>query len=177
MERPRADSGEKHGPGRSCGGYRLYWRSLCAQRVGQSVSIPVQAIGLARAASLDDRPQHARRSMEFCARSTNSAGTTVTRMGGDAGLPARAAPSRGQLCRAIGRDPTEGRGPPKTASFVSYTPDFCRICCLGVERAECAMNCREHAQQRVRSELDNSREGRTGTDAKLNRYQVCRRTR
>jgi hypothetical protein len=56
MERPRADSGEKHGPGRSCGGYRLYWRSLCAQRVGQSVSIPVQAFGLARAASLGIEP-------------------------------------------------------------------------------------------------------------------------
>ena len=46
----------------------------------------------------------------------------------------------GQLCRAIGRDPTEGRGPLKTGTFVSCTPNFCRICCRAVERAECAKN-------------------------------------
>jgi hypothetical protein len=120
---PRADSGEKHGPGRSCGGYRLYWRSLCAQRVGQSVSIPVRAFGLARAASLDDRPQHARRSMEFCARLTDSAGTTVTRRGGDAGFRPRRL-RRGQLCRAIGRGPTEREGAAKITNLRPLYPKF-----------------------------------------------------
>ena len=66
---------------------------------------------------------------------------------------------------------------------------FLRACCLAMMaevpqiadepsgrqlRQGSATNCREHAHQRVRSELDaadmrNSREGRTGTDAKLNR--------
>jgi hypothetical protein len=47
--------------------------------------------------------------------------TTVTRMGGDAGLPGRAAPSRGQLCRAIRRDRPKG-GAAKITSLPSAIP-------------------------------------------------------
>jgi hypothetical protein len=68
---------------------------------------------------------------------TSSAATTVTQMGGDAGLPGRAAPSRGQLCRAIGRDPTEGRGPP-SSTFVRYAFSFCRRGRGGAQRGKCA---------------------------------------
>jgi hypothetical protein len=42
-------------------------------------------------------------------------------MGGDAGLPGRAAPSRGQLCRAIGRDRPKG-GAAKITSLPSAIP-------------------------------------------------------
>ena len=36
--------------------------------------------------------------------------TIVTRMGGDAGLPGKAAPARGQPRRALERDPTAREG-------------------------------------------------------------------
>ena len=49
--------------------------------------------------------------------------TSVTRMGGDAEV----APSRGHLCRAIGRGRPNGREPP--SYFVRYTSNFCRSCC------------------------------------------------
>ena len=51
----------------------------------------------------------------------------------------RAAPSRGQLCRAIGRDPTEGRGPPRR-QLVRYASSSCRRGRTGSRRAKCA-NC------------------------------------
>jgi hypothetical protein len=47
------------------------------------------------------------------------AAAIVTRMGGDAGLPGTAAPARGQLRRALERDPTEGRGPPCCSAGLS----------------------------------------------------------
>lgn len=44
--------------------------------------------------------------------------TTVTDIGGDAGFRPGRLRRRGQLCRAIGRDPTEGSGPPKKISLL-----------------------------------------------------------
>ena len=58
------------------------------------------------------RPAHGPRPWERITRATGAAATIATRMGGDAGLPGTAAPARGQLRRALERDPTEGRGPP-----------------------------------------------------------------
>ena len=72
---------------------------------------------------------------------TGSAATTVTRMGGDAGLPGRAAPSRGQLCRAIGRDPTAWEGAAMRHSMppylVSFTPNFYRPLSCATDRQLC----------------------------------------
>ena len=106
------------------------WSAPSSVELVSPVPSPCRPCGLARAASLDDRhPQCATVGGRVCARYAPAA-TIATRMGGDAGLPGTAAPARGQLRRALERDPTEGRGPPRNPS-----PAYpCHLLCICAHR-------------------------------------------
>ena len=73
---------------------------------GQVVTIPLAPLVCSRCRQLGRPSSH---QVGSCAAARDNRGTICKpKRGGDARLPARAAPSRGQLWRALGRDPTEG---------------------------------------------------------------------
>ena len=87
MERSRADSGEKRGPGRTSMATYRFGRSLLAQTPGRSVRHdPSEHLGCSRAVSLDDRPPGGEPVAGVAVTVPRTpAATTVTGIGGDAG--------------------------------------------------------------------------------------------
>jgi hypothetical protein len=116
MERPRADSEEKHGPGQIKDGRR--------SRPGGTITLKEWVGSSSRSF------EHSVLACRYlgrppsnmpggggsgCAAATDTRGNDRNPDGRRRRLPARPAPSRGHLSRAIGRDLPEGKGPPTSA--------------------------------------------------------------